>query len=115
MSNLLQVHRSSGVSIYNLSLGPALPEWVTSRPAKRATHSTPQGFSLIQDLCMPAVSHRVTLTPDGRYLCALGAYKPRLRLYELSQLCMKCERCLDAQVIQLLHLSDDYTKLVMLR
>jgi hypothetical protein len=39
-----------------------------------------------------------------------GIYKPRLRCYDLHNLGMKFERCLDAEVVTFEILSDDYSK-----
>ena len=35
---------------------------------------------------------------DGQYVLATGIYKPRLRCYDLHNLGMKFERCLDSEV-----------------
>lgn len=31
------------------------------------------------------------------YFCLQGVYKPRIRCYDTSELCMKFERCLDSE------------------
>ncbi len=41
-----------------------------------------------------------------------GIYKPRLRCYDLHNLGMKFERCLDAEVVTFEILSDDYSKVI---
>jgi ribosome biogenesis protein ENP2 len=40
----------------------------------------------------------------------VGIYKPRLRCYDLHNLGLKFERCLDAEVVTFEILSDDYSK-----
>jgi len=39
-----------------------------------------------------------------------GVYKPRVRCYDVAQMSMKFERCLDSEVVRFLLLADDYTK-----
>ncbi len=38
------------------------------------------------------VSTRMEASKDGRFLCAVGTYKPRVRCYEVEQLGLKFER-----------------------
>ena len=40
----------------------------------------------------------------------VGIYKPRLKCYDLHNLGIKFERCLDAEVVTFEILSDDYSK-----
>ena len=47
-------------------------------------------------------------------MLATGIYKPRLRCYDLNNLGLKFERCLDSEVVDFTILSQDYSKLVML-
>lgn len=63
---------------------------------------------------MPDVSNTVNITPDGKYVWASGNYKPWLKCYDLNNLSLKFERGLDADVIKLIPLSDDYSKAVIL-
>merc|ERR1719233_1691275 len=63
---------------------------------------------------MPAVSDRVRVSRDGQYVLATGIYKPRLRCYDLNNLGMKFERCLDSEVVNFEVLSEDYNKVVFL-
>ena len=59
---------------------------------------------------MPVTATSVGVSRDGQYVFAAGVYKPRIRCYDLAQLSMKFERCVDAEVTALSLLSDDYTK-----
>ena len=43
----------------------------------------------------------------------VGVYKPRVRCYDVAQMSMKFERCMDSEVIKFLLLADDYTKVVI--
>ena len=44
------------------------------------------------------------------FVPVLGIYKPRLKCYDLNNLGIKFERCLDAEVVAFEILSDDYSK-----
>jgi ribosome biogenesis protein ENP2 len=57
----------------------------------------------------------VRVSADGEYFMATGCYPPQLRIYELRQLSMKVKRHVDAELVQLHILSDDYKKVAMLR
>ena len=63
---------------------------------------------------MPAISDRIKTTRDGQYVLATGIYKPRVRCYDLHNLALKFERCLDSEVVQFEVLSEDYSKMVFL-
>ncbi|PIO62138.1 NUC153 domain protein [Teladorsagia circumcincta] len=85
-----------------------------SQPTKtRHTHDTVdvrRRVQLIQDFEMPDVSHTVNVSRDGRYVFATGSYKSWLKCYDLENLSLKFQRGLDAAVIKMIPLSDDYSK-----
>lgn len=64
---------------------------------------------------MPSTSGKVKVSSDGRFLIVSGVYPPQIRVYELSELSMKFERHLDAEIVQMEILSDDFSKMVFLR
>lgn len=41
---------------------------------------------------------------------ATGIYKPRVKCYDVNNLSLKFERCLDSEVVTFEILSEDYTK-----
>jgi hypothetical protein len=97
----MQVTSTNDVKIYNLSAGKSLPDWLTERKKRQLVKSdidVRKRIELIQDFEMPAVSDRVKVSKDGQYVLATGIYKPRLRCYDLNNLGMKFERCLDSEV-----------------
>jgi ribosome biogenesis protein ENP2 len=67
-------------------------------------------IELIQDFEMPDVSTCICMSPDGQYIFVGGTYKPRLRCYDVHEMSMKFERCVDAEIIKMLVLSDGYEK-----
>lgn len=114
----MQVSYANEVKIYNLSAGKSLPEWLTDRKKRQLQKNDldiRQRIELIQDLEMPSVSSTIEATPDGSAIYVTGAYKPRVRCYELSNLSLKFERGLDLEVVKTKVLSDDYSKVVFLQ
>ncbi|XP_064605432.1 LOW QUALITY PROTEIN: nucleolar protein 10-like [Liolophura sinensis] len=109
----MQVSNPNNVKIYNLSAGKSLPEWLSERKRRalqKQDVDVRRRIQLLQDFEMPTVSSCVQASQDGNYLFVTGTYKPRVRCYDLNQMSMKFERCLDADVVKLLTLSEDYTK-----
>eukprot|EP00092_Neocalanus_flemingeri_P000012 GFUD01000012.1.p1 GENE.GFUD01000012.1~~GFUD01000012.1.p1 ORF type:complete len:702 (+),score=282.39 GFUD01000012.1:61-2166(+) len=113
----MQVSTTNDVKIYNLSAGKSLPEWLTERKKRQLVKDdidVRKRIELIQDFEMPAISDRVKVSRDGQYVLATGIYKPRLRCYDLHNLGLKFERCLDSEVVNFEVLSEDYNKVVFL-
>ena len=106
------------VKIYNLTIGKTMPEWLSSR-AKRAIlkkdSQLRNRIQLLQDFTMPGVSQTIQLSPDEQFVNVTGTYKPRLRCFDTSQLAMKFERCFDSEIIKMIFLAGDYTKLAFLQ
>uniref|UniRef100_UPI00358E9944 nucleolar protein 10 n=1 Tax=Myxine glutinosa TaxID=7769 RepID=UPI00358E9944 len=114
----MQVSSVNGVKIYNLSCGRSLPEWLTDRKKRslqQRDESIRRRIELIQDFEMPTVSEVIKVSPDGQYILAAGTYKPTVRCYDVKQLSMKFERCLDSDIVTMKILSEDYSKLVFLQ
>jgi ribosome biogenesis protein ENP2 len=113
----MQVTTAGGVKVYNLSAGRSLPEWISERK-RRSLLKNDLGLrrriELLQDFSMPVAATGVQVTADGQYILTSGVYKPRVRCYDVNQLSMKFERCLDADVVKFCILSEDYSKFVCL-
>ncbi|VDO35699.1 unnamed protein product [Haemonchus placei] len=109
----MQVASINDVKIYNLSAGKSIPE--VSLSLNRILADVRRRIQLIQDFEMPDVSHTVNVSRDGRYVFATGTYKSWLKCYDLENLALKFQRGLDAAVIKMIPLSDDYSKLVLLQ
>ncbi|XP_039257742.2 nucleolar protein 10-like [Styela clava] len=113
----MQVTSPNSIKIYNLSSGNSLPQFL-SQQKKRALLkkdvSLRRRIELIQDFTMPTVCTSVQMTRDGNYVFVAGTYKPRIRCFDVNQLSLKFERCLDAEVVSFEVLSEDYSKIVML-
>ena len=114
----MNVQKRNGVSIYCLSTGTQLPEWLgdqARRNLSKRDESVRRRIELIQDFQMPASSSRIVQSPDGRYIIVAGTYPPRIRCYEVNELTMKFERYVDAAIIDMVMLGEDYGKVALLR
>ncbi len=114
----MEVQQRNSTRIYALSNGPSLPDWIGERArrnlAKRDS-SIRRRIELLQDFAMPASSNKIVQSRDGRFIIAAGTYKPRIRCFELDQLGMKFERYVDADIVDMLLLGEDYGKIAILQ
>lgn len=113
----MQVSQPNNVKIYNLSAGKSLPDWLSERKRRTLQKNDiniRRRIELLQDFEMPIASTNVCVSADKQYIMASGVYKPRVRCYETSELCMKFERCLDSEIVKFRILSEDYSKMVFL-
>uniref|UniRef100_A0A915I7K5 NUC153 domain-containing protein n=1 Tax=Romanomermis culicivorax TaxID=13658 RepID=A0A915I7K5_ROMCU len=67
-------------------------------------------IELIQDFDMPDCSNCITTSKNRDYVFVCGTYKPRVKCYDVNNLSMKFERCMDAEPLKALSLSDSYEK-----
>ncbi|KAF8801110.1 WD40 repeat-like protein [Phlegmacium glaucopus] len=99
----------------------SLPDWLTRKRAakakgKRAVREHVEGtIELIQGFEFPEASNRVKTTRDGHHVIATGTYKPQMRVWDLDQLSLKFERHSDAENVDFVLLSDDWTKSIHLQ
>ena len=113
----MNVQKRNGVSIYCLSAGAAIPEWLGDRARRnlsKTNESIRRRVELIQDFAMPASSSKLVQSNDGRYIVATGTYPPRIRCYDVHELAMKFERYVNAEIIDTVLLGDDYGKQALL-
>ncbi|RPD65737.1 hypothetical protein L226DRAFT_479508 [Lentinus tigrinus ALCF2SS1-7] len=99
----------------------ALPDWLTRKreakgKGKRAIREHVEGtIELIQHFDFPEASNKVKTTRDGHHAVATGTYKPQIRVWDLDQLSLKFERHTDAENVDFVMLSDDWTKSIHLQ
>ncbi|OAF64646.1 Nucleolar protein 10 [Intoshia linei] len=103
----------NNVKIYCLANELSKPDWSSKKKYKSVDQNNV--INIIQDLEMPTVSKTVCMTADGNYMIASGTYKPRIRCYDLNEMTLKFERCVDYEVLKVLPLSEDYSKLLLLQ
>ncbi|CAM4970630.1 unnamed protein product, partial [Rotaria socialis] len=113
----MQVTNVNDVRVYNLTCGQkAVPEWLNDDKRKKLKKEADmkQRIELIQGFEMPMLSSCIQMTRDGQYIFVTGAYKPRVRCYDVNELSLKFERCFDNECIQMKILSEDYSKVVFM-
>ena len=114
----MKVSELNGVKIYDLSSGKSMPEYLEEAKKRKVKLKHLEEYStridLIQDLDYPISCQRIRMTPDNHHLITTGVYPPRVKLFETSDLSMKCERGIDSEVIQFQCLGDDYKKIAFL-
>jgi len=113
----MEVQRRNEATIYCLSSGPVIPEWLGDRARRNLSkrdESIRRRIELIQDFAMPSSSSKIVQSADGRYIFAAGTYPPRIRCFDVHELTMKFERYTDGHVVDMTMLSEDYGKLALL-
>jgi ribosome biogenesis protein ENP2 len=114
----MKVNTLNGVKIYDLSAGKSLPEYMEEAKKRKIKLKNLEEYrnriDLIQDLEFRVVANRIRISPDQNYIVASGGYPPRVKIFETRELAMKVERGIDAEVLQMRILSDDYSKLALL-
>ncbi|KAF9447149.1 hypothetical protein P691DRAFT_672080 [Macrolepiota fuliginosa MF-IS2] len=116
----------SNVRVYTVNGATAgssssLPDWLTrkragARKGKKAAREHVEGtLELIQGFEFPEASNRIRTTRDGHHVIATGTYKPQVRVWDLDQLTLKFERHSDAENVDFVTLSDDWTKSIHLQ
>lgn len=114
----MEVSDPNNVKIYNLSAGKSLPDWLSDRKRRallKKDVDIRRRIELIQEFDMPGLSTNIKMSADGQYIISAGTYKPRVKCFDVNQLSLKFERCLDADVVDLQIISEDYSKLVFLQ
>ncbi|KAJ6590629.1 NUC153 and WD40 repeat-containing nucleolar rRNA processing-related protein [Mycena vulgaris] len=117
-SNDVKVYTVNGATASSSS---SLPDWLTRKRAakgkgKRAVREHVEGtIELIQGFEFPEASNRIKTTRDGQFAIATGTYKPQMRVWDLAQLTLKFERHSDAENVDFVMLSDDWTKSIHLQ
>jgi ribosome biogenesis protein ENP2 len=113
----MNIQKRNNVSIYNLSSGPTLPEWLGDRAKRNLSkrdEAVRRRIELIQDFQMPSSSSKVVQSNDGRYIMVGGTYPPRVRCFDVHDLTMKFERYVNAEIVDLVMLGEDYGKMGIL-
>ncbi|ODO02887.1 hypothetical protein I350_05728 [Cryptococcus amylolentus CBS 6273] len=114
MSAFPKVYTVNGPSSTSAS---ALPSWLavktkpTGKHKKRTkTQHTVGDLELIQDFKFPGQAIKIKTTEDGLHAIATGTYKPMMKVWDLEALTVKFERVTDAENVDFVILSQDWTK-----
>ncbi|OSD08759.1 hypothetical protein PYCCODRAFT_1380619 [Trametes coccinea BRFM310] len=115
----------SAVKVYTVNgeasgSSSALPDWLTKKREikgkKRVAKEHVEGtIELIQHFDFPEASNKIKTTRDGHHAIATGTYKPQIKVWDLDQLSLKFERHTDAENVDFVMLSDDWTKSIHLQ
>jgi len=112
-----KVSTLNGVKVCNLTAGKVLPSFISDRQKRNLNKRTEfqHRVQLIQDFEFPTASTSLKMSRNGEFVVAAGCYKPMIRIFELAEMGMKCERYVDSDIVKLEILSDDYSKLILLQ
>jgi len=101
----MKVSELNGVKIYDLSSGKSLPEYLEEAKKRKIKLKQLEEYSnriqLIQDLEYPVSAQRIRVTEDQNYIVTSGVYPPMVKIFETSELSLKCERGIDSEVVQM--------------
>ena len=117
MSNV-QVTEINGMKIYNLTGGKSLHELMKesnfSIKKLKKNDEYVNRIEILQDANFPVSCDCLRISEDGDFLMASGIYPPRLKIFDLTQMSLKCERGFDSSIRKFEILSDDYKKIAAL-
>lgn len=117
---VLKSTSAGNISVYQVAgsnLSRSLPDWIARKRKKDLKKDADymNRIELIQDFEFSEASNKIKVTPDGQFALATGTYKPQMHLYEFANLSMKFDRHTDAENVDFLFLSNDWTKTVHLQ
>ena len=114
----ISVSEFNGVKAYNFSFGKSLPDYLTDGGSKKKNPKNDPEFrkkiELIYDFQFHTSCQHLEVTKDGNYVVAAGIYAPRLKIFDINEMSLKCERGIDSDIIKFKMLSDDYKKVAMI-
>jgi ribosome biogenesis protein ENP2 len=117
MSNV-QVSEINGLKIYNLTGGRSLYDIMKesnfSYKKLKKNEEYVNRIEIIQDFQFPVSSGCLRTSNDGNYVFASGIYAPKLKIYDLNEMTLKCERGVDSEIRKIEIISDDYSKAALL-
>lgn len=112
---VLKSTSASDVSVYQVSgtnIARSLPDWVAKKRKRSLKNDLEyqNRVELIQDFEFSEASNKIKVTKDGQYCMATGTYKPQIHVYDFANLSLKFDRHTDAENVDFVILSDDWTK-----
>lgn len=96
----------------NLSIGSRSA--AALKRARRRLELQNTHTDLIQDFSFPTVSHRIKVSPDGRFIFASGTYPPQIHVYDTEQLSLKFKRHVNNDIVDFQVLESDWRKFALL-
>lgn len=109
-----------GVSVYQVAgsnVSRSLPDWIAKKRKRHLKHDLDyqNRIELIQDFEFNESSNKIKVTPDGQFAMATGTYKPQIHVYDFANLSLKFDRHTDAENVDFIILSNDWTKSIHLQ
>ncbi|KAK7203524.1 WD40-repeat-containing domain protein [Myxozyma melibiosi] len=117
---VLKSTTSTNHTVYQISgtnTSRSLPDWVARKRRKDLKNDAEYSsrIELLQDFEFSEASNKIKVSPDGAYAMATGTYKPQIHVYDFAELSLKFARHTDAENVDFIILSDDWTKSVHLQ
>ncbi|KAJ8097935.1 WD40-repeat-containing domain protein [Lipomyces tetrasporus] len=117
---VLKSTSSTNHTVYQISgtnTSRSLPDWVARKRRRDLKHDPEYAsrIELIQDFEFSEASNKIKVSADGNYAMATGTYKPQIHVYDFAELSLKFDRHTDAENVDFIILSDDWTKSVHLQ
>lgn len=117
---VLKSTSASDISVYQVSgtnVSRSLPDWIAKKRKRELKNDLDyqNRVELVQDFEFSEASNKIKVSPDGQYAMATGTYKPQIHVYDFANLSLKFERHTDAENVDFIILSDDWTKSVHLQ
>lgn len=117
---VLKSTSASDISVYQVSgtnVSRSLPDWIAKKHKRELKNDLDyqNRVELVQDFEFSEASNKIKVSPDGQYAMATGTYKPQIHVYDFANLSLKFERHTDAENVDFIILSDDWTKSVHLQ
>lgn len=117
MSNV-QITEINGMKIYNLTGGKSLYDLMKesrfSIKQLKKNEEYLNHIEILQECFFPVSCECIRVSKDGKYVFGSGIYPPRLKIWDLDEMSLKCERGLDSEVRKIEIISSDYKKAAML-
>lgn len=117
---VLKSTSANDISVYQVSgtnVSRSLPDWIAKKRKRSLKNDLEyqNRVELIQDFEFSEASNKIRVTKDGNYAMATGTYKPQIHVYDFANLSMKFDRHTDAENVDFVLISDDWTKSVHLQ
>lgn len=114
----MKVTEINGVKIYDLNTAKTLKHYLNEAKSQKVKLKQLKDYDnqieLIADFEFNNCATNIDVSKDGYYLVGAGTYPPRIKIFETQEMSVKCERGIDAEVLKLKILSDDYSKIALL-
>lgn len=58
-------------------------------------------IEILQDFDFPVTAGSLKVSNDGNYIFATGIYPPKMKIFDLNEMSLKCERNFDSEIRKL--------------